>query len=344
MIVDYDKNSIEYRITENEKLVIYASHLSAERSDKEIGRRTGIPPHTVRYILGKLSLKGLIHRRPFVDIRALGLIEYAIFFSAVFDNPAARSNLISLLSKHDIVGDVVELAGEYAFMFNVFARSDREVDELLSSVFVKVGARCTKRKMQIRSSSTYFQRKYLSTVRSRGDTDEINSLRAASAQYLSDDDHRILLAMQENPESSRRDLSETLRMPISTLLNKISRLQKQRILLGEVYGVSIRLMGYHVYRVLVKTTQRDLSLNSLCYSFARKNPFVFVFCRAMGEWDYEFVVEVSQVIEISRFIQDLERILLETVLDISVCQIVRYHKASEYPFTRNPAPGSLLTK
>src|SRR4051794_27120947 len=104
------------KLTEQEKTVLSLVEFRARATLTEIAQECGYKDTTVRYILNKLTEKGIItDRRAYLNPALLGFTNYAVYISMASWSGHDRESLSAYLSKAPRVTWFAEVGGDYQF-------------------------------------------------------------------------------------------------------------------------------------------------------------------------------------------------------------------------------------
>jgi len=141
-----------------------------------------------------------------------------------------------------------------------------------------------------------------------------------SAAKIDDLDVAILRRLNEDARRSYRDIAKGLGVSISTVSNRVKRLEADRVITGYVPVVDPKRIGFDVIAVVGVTISRGKLLE--VQRRIGKDERVFGVYDVTGEWDSVIMVRFKSTRELDTFIKKLvamenvERTYTQVVLNI----------------------------
>ncbi|HVL47871.1 MAG TPA: Lrp/AsnC family transcriptional regulator [Candidatus Thermoplasmatota archaeon] len=127
---------------------------------------------------------------------------------------------------------------------------------------------------------------------------------SARKSYVPDDvDRRILKALNENARKSFRDIARELSLALSTVSNRVKRLEDEGIIRGYVPLVDATRLGFDLH-VIVGVKIAHGKLIEVQQKIG-KNPRVFAVYDVTGEWDSVIIARFRDREDLNDFIKDL---------------------------------------
>ncbi len=136
-------------------------------------------------------------------------------------------------------------------------------------------------------------------------------------------DMRVLRSLLSDARKSVLEISRQLDENSRTVLNRLRRLEKDKIIVG--YGANIVLpeIGYTYYK-LNMILEKNVSYSKLL-SFAEKLPNTIYVDETLGKYDFELNVEVQDERELDAIIDQIKR-LTGGLRNLEIFRTARYHK------------------
>lgn len=314
-----------------DRSILGAAHLRAGSTIAELANVTGYREHTVRNVLARAEKQQLITKRTMVDVHALGLNQYSIFFSAIHRDRKAQLRLQSFILESPITSDVFGLGGDFQYGVVLTVNDIGEVKKFLDSLAKISGISIVEKTISIRISTTLYQRSYL--LQSPKPREEITYRRGSVSLKLDEVEHRLLAALNEISHRSLRELASKMNIPHSTLIQRYNRLRDTGIIIGTVYGMSSQLLGMQSFRLLVYTKGFDFDAHDALHRFALNNPHVLCLFQMIGSWDYEFEIEVPKAQDTFNVAQEIYEALADRIITVKTIPLLSFPKSTGYPFS-----------
>lgn len=319
------------KLSSTEKQILAIAHLRAGLTISELAVASGFREHTVRNLLARAEKQQLITKRTMVDVHALGLNQYSIFFSAIHRDRKAQLRLQSFILESPITSDVFGLGGDFQYGVVLTVRDIGEVKSFLDALTKISGISIVEKTISIRISTTIYQRSYL--LQSKTQRDEITYRRSGTDVKVDDLDHRLLAALNAIPHRSLRELATKMSIPHSTLIQRYNRLCDIGVIIGTVYGMSSQLLGMQSFRLLVYTKGFDFNALDALHRFALENPYVLCLFQMIGSWDYEFEIEVQNAQDTFAIAQEIYEALADRIVTVKTIPLLSFPKSTGYPFS-----------
>ncbi len=267
-------------------------------SPATIARRLKMRTHTVQRALSRLREHQVYIRRPFIDIHRMGLRWCAIFMSLLGDegdlNTATR-----FITNHPSVGWFSELHGSFSIGIALAINHPKQVDTFLKELIRESDVRIYKKSIAFRLAIMDCPRQYLAPHAANRATHFIED--GVQGVITDSSDEAILQALTELPESSTREIGAHLGMPHTTVDLRLRKLRANRVLLGHSLHIVPEKLGRQLHKLLVFTHDKSEKLSLGMRRFAVKHPDVSHFVENIGEWDFEFNVEVRSLEDLRKF-------------------------------------------
>jgi DNA-binding Lrp family transcriptional regulator len=320
------------RLTSKEKQMLSVLQLNANISLQDLSKILKCREHAARYALEKLRKNGIIQRRPMTDVHRMGFTQYSIFFMPFFQSAGAQTNLLRFLIESSSTSDIFELGGDYRYGVVLTVRDVQEVYIFLSAISKLKGVTIGEKSLSTRISTSLFQRKYLATI--PGKTTHFTYRRSEERGALDEVDYKILTVIHLHPDASLREISKSLGMAHTSIAARIKRLEKDKIILGYVYGIASQLFGMEAYRLIVHTKGFDYDSWQRLFKFAAQHPNILCLFQCIGSWDYEFEIEVEDRQQVASIVQQVHEFLEDSVLSIKTLPIFSFPKSTGYPYAK----------
>lgn len=316
------------KLNDTEKRILSVCSLRADISHKQIAKLAKLKVHTVQYSLTKLESRGVLKRTPLVNLPVLGFTMFNIYFS--LSARSSKRRILDSLLRHPNVLWVAELGGDYQYAIELTTKNLSEVLRTLESI----GAEefMFRKSVSSQFSVNLFERQYLNPGR-KGPFKTLSMEQAGTRVEIDKADELILKHLGLGFYQSIRQVARTLELPESTVADRIARLKKRGVLLGEFYTVDATAFGMLVYKILLSSNTTSRQLSERMREFCRDHPNVVHMVHCFGAWDYTIEIEVespqSAVGINQEIIEHFEGAIFESRLIPKFSDL----KVSLYPFT-----------
>ncbi|MFO0415749.1 MAG: winged helix-turn-helix transcriptional regulator [Pseudomonadota bacterium] len=318
------------RLTNKTRAVIAQAGLRADSGIPEIAKRAKCRPHTARYILTRLTERGILHKRWVIDLMACGWNRYEIFFAAAPGMRGVRRKMIEWLSKHELCTYLAEVGGEFDFEVIFVARDPGEIKKVLAELNNRCGHFCFIKAVAQHTRVCYFARKYLSPVPL---PEEKLALEKSGKDFMPDlTDHQILYLLANSPEISQREIARQIGCTPLTVSRRFDLLKSAGVIRGAMYSVGGSLIGAQNYILLIYARGFGPELADKLYHFCLRHPNCTNMKECFGSWDFEVGVEVLEYARLRSIKEEILESFSQDIVSITVLSRFATHKYNLYPF------------
>jgi DNA-binding Lrp family transcriptional regulator len=265
-----------------------------------------------------LSEQGILKRAVLIDQSKLGYEQWVAYVSFSSGQSTSRKRALSWVGKHPHVAWFAELGNEYHVGVAFNAKSAVDVERFLHDFGVAHGGGYRRKAVARALGFTTLSKHYLLSSATKQRREVIEVPESKERVEVDTKDLQILAALGGDPTGSRLALAKRLGLPRTTIEYRLKRLVEERVIVRELYHVSGRLLGAHLYRALISLKGFVADGRSRILAFALSEPSVVSLTHCLGAWDLEVSLEVSeprQAIDlIDRLADQLENILSDVVL------------------------------
>jgi len=317
------------------QLVEYAPELSAAK----VAKRLGCQSSRVAYTLRKLRDDGIITRRPIVNYSQLGYTNVGVYFSLRSARRERVEALLTSLARRSEVAWLGSLAGAHQYGMAVLVPSLAVFGTFLRDLGDQYDALLAARVIVPRLL-VYGYPRYASAKTLRPHS--AIALIGTQPTPIDALDHAILQHLVNGESGSIRDLAHQLSASSATVERRVTRLEREGVIVRWIYSINTELLGRHAFRLLLSTPHSSTGLEIKLKQFCARHPAVTMLIQCLGGWDYEIEVEVDDPKEITTLAQQLLEAFEGNLEQVQICSELRDWKFSLYPFTQVPSLTSDL--
>jgi len=165
----------------------------------------------------------------------------------------------------------------------------------------------------------YYPRNYLYPE----DSGKEKEVRFSDAAKHDDLDISILKLLAYDARKSALEIAKELKKPSKTIVNRIRRLENQKIIVGYSANIHINKIGYEYYKLNLIFSKSVNYGKLLSYAQQLQNS-VYV-DEAIGRYDFELNIEVKDKTELNKIINEL-RDLTGGIKSLEIKQLHKYIK------------------
>ena len=290
--------------------ILHQLDQNSRRPVNDIARVLRMSEETLRYRLQRIEASGWLFKyHSIVDTARLGYSLYKVYIRLQSASEAVTKKIVSFLTQTKEVVSLIGTDGNYDFVIGVLLSRVNELDEFIDRLMQGFHPYIAHRSICVNIRSDYLAREYLITDKPRKNV-AIRSYQATADEIARDPvDLLILRELGRSSRSNAADIARAIaarNLPRSLLTNEISRetvlyrikkLEKSRIINGYNIVLNHRAMNQLQYKILVHLNyaQSD-ELKDFLKSLTAEPRVVYII-KTLGEWDYEIELEVESIEE-----------------------------------------------
>ncbi|MCB0354014.1 MAG: Lrp/AsnC family transcriptional regulator [Bdellovibrionales bacterium] len=309
------------KISTAEGRILSAYQFQADTPVVHIARQLKCQPHTIHYTLRKFQELGVLRRGAFVNLALLGLTLYQMYFSLSGAGIRRKKRLLESLHKHYRVSWYGELGGNFQYGVSFYAREPNDARAFLDEIAQVTGDGVSRKSLATIAKVHFLNKTYLPGSR-KADRDVVSISSSAGTQAIDSKDHAILSALLREDCDSLQTISRVTGIARTTVEHRLKALRENQLLHRQIFRISASKLGFHVYRVLIRS--RGLSEKSFAalLEFARATPSVVALNETLGAYDAELSVEVEGAEALTKLVEELAVALPQHIDSIDISPVL----------------------
>ncbi len=307
----------------NEKLLKILD-LDARQSNIKIAKKLRISKNVVNYNIKKLEDEGIIKGyNTLVDPAKLGLLSFRIFIDLYEKYPGADDKVVDYLQKMSGVGLLAKVIGSWDLVVG-FHVPDHKTFYLKWMEFLKTFRKYIKSyQIDLLVEEILFRRSYL--LNEKKDLSEHNwILGAGTEEKLDDLDKSILKELVKNARMPIKDIALKTKMTSMAIIYRINQLIKKKVIVGFRASVDYSKLGFNYYKINLEL--EDVKPVNQLISYCQQHPNIVKVMKSVGDFDFEFVVEIDSLENFNKLIEEMKADFPGTIRDYKYYQLVEYYK------------------
>ncbi len=312
-----------------DKKILYELDKNSRISYAQLSKEVGLSQESVRYRVNRLIQNKIIFKFfTKVDVSKLGLTFYKFLIKFNNINNQKKEEILNYLVKQPMVNWSVATDGSYDISFVILVKNLLDSKKFLSELYQQYGNHIGKREFSINLIGEYLPRDYL--VDKKRATKEGTSYTAKSHKVEIDKTNlKIISFLTENSRTSAVDMATKLNISADSVLQRIKKLEKEKIITGYNLVLNQEALNQIHYKVFIYLN--DISIENQIYSYCRTIPKITYLINSFGEWDIELDVEVKNVDEFRAIMMDLNSKFSNVIRDYFSLIIYKIHKYNLFP-------------
>ena len=316
--LDFKDRKILYELDKNSKI-----------SYAQLSKKVSLSQESVRYRVNRLIQNKVIFKFfTKVDVSKLGLTFYKILIKFHNINEQKKEEIINYLVKQPIVAWAVATDGSYDISFVILVKNLLDSKNFLSNFYQKYGQYISKKEFSVNLIGEYLTRDYL-IDKERTIREGTNYTTKSEKIEIDRTNLKIISFLTENSRTSAVDIATNLNISADSVLQRIKKLEKEKIITGYNLVLNHEALNQIHYKVFIYLN--DISKENQIYSYCRTIPKMTYLINSFGEWDIELDIEVKSVDEFRKIMMELTSKFSDIIKDYSSLLIYRIHKYNLFP-------------
>ena len=298
-----------------DKKILYELDKNSRISYAQLSKKVSLSQESVRYRVNRLIQNKVIFKFfTKVDVSKLGLTFYKILIKFHNINEQKKEEIINYLVKQPIVNWAVATDGSYDISFVILVKNLLVSKNFLSNFYQKYGQHISKKEFSVNLIGEYLTRDYL-IYKERTIREETSYTAKSEKIELDRTNLKIISFLTENSRTSAVDIATNLNISADSVLQRIKKLEKEKIITGYNLVLNHEALNQIHYKVFIYLN--DISKENQIYSYCRTIPKITYLINSFGEWDIELDIEVKGVDEFRKIMMDLTSKFSEIIKDYS---------------------------
>jgi DNA-binding Lrp family transcriptional regulator len=308
------------KLSSRQKRILSFVHLNAAASYEEIAKACGTKVHNARFELTNLIECKIISPCILVNYASIGIQKNHIYFSTIPLSEEKRKSFIEYISNHPRVAWLCDFSGEFDFGITFMSKNLEDLDRNLRQFMSKFQGIIKKRQIAVNLSWNYFGKKYIFNNELLSPPVLINY--PQKIIEIDKIDTSILKILAIDSFTPQQKIALELKIPLSTVNNRITMMQKKGIIAGYVYWISYSKMKINAYRVLFDFGGLTDSLINKLKKYCQAHPNIVSLIFTLGSWDMELGLDLEDKYMIHNIISEIQSLIKSPTL--STISLVRY--------------------
>jgi Lrp/AsnC family transcriptional regulator for asnA, asnC and gidA len=279
--------------------------LNARRPVSILSKKLGISRDVVNYRIKRLEdEKVILGFNAFVDSSKLGFKIFRVYLKFFSIRKKDYDGLVRELVENGNVFWVGEADGFTDLVFGAWFKTSFEFNEFYQVVIGKLRKFVKEFFVHEVISYSYLDRAYL--LSEKGKPLERSELKIGgnSDEEIDKVDFGILKLLSANARTPIIGIAKKLGMDSASVIYRIRRLEKKKIIVGYKANLNLKLIGRNFYTV--KMYLSEFKNKEKLIEYLKSLPIAVNFTESIGSWDVEFDLEVNSEEEYHNFVNDLK--------------------------------------
>ena len=219
----------------------------------KLSKKTRLNKDVIRYRINNLEKDRVLEGYyTIINTSKLGYLTFRIYFDFSNINKETENKIIEYLDKNFNAGQIFSIDGDYQIGIICWEKSVYNLYKKLNEFKKKFGNPLIKEDLSVFILLNHYPKKYI-----KGSSNDVVSIKEETETKIKEEDIKILIELSKNARISSVDLSIKLKIPQSTIINRLRQLSKEKIILGYRANIDIEKIGYQNYYLEIFTNNSE---------------------------------------------------------------------------------------
>ncbi len=313
-----------------DRKLLWELDTNSRQSFNSLAKKLGANKDTIKYRVNGYLNSGIIKSfNAILDSGKLGYMSIRLGVKLYQVTKEKENEIIDYLLSRKELTWLVRVMGEWDFN-SCFVFDDlHKMNNFLNELNIKYGTFVLTRQMAIFTNISYFGRAFLAGKKSNDFV--FNAYSLPSLVDLDPIDIKILYLLSDNARLLVVDIAKKVGVTPKTVIAKIKRLEREKVILGYRSEFDLEKLGYNYYKIHMNTMNMTPKKYAQIKDFLFEHPNVVYHDEGIGCFDLEFEVQVKNDLELRGFMDEFRGKFSEVVRDYGVLQYYKEYKLRFLP-------------
>ena len=320
-------------ISQRDRLILQTVMLQAEVPIPRVARQLGFRSETVRRTVQRLQEIGvLLGKQAYLNLSALGLVEYLVFLSLEGFSEANRQLFVQALCDYEQIGFVAEVGGDFQYELHFYGRDSQDFIDFIDALTARFRWRIQAQAITLVHEEEYSGPRYVNTGAPPQKT--LGYAPVPERVLIDQLDHRILQILANSENNTKREIGRKLNIPHSTVSDRIQRLEQTGVITGHYYLCDIKPMGDLPFSLLIQANVLSRAKRTQLLKFCRLHNRIAYINILIGTWQARIFARVQHYAQTMDIMHELYAAFPNDIQAIRIMPQLKMYKCSFYPFKK----------
>lgn len=322
-MVDFDKI---------DSLLLYELDTNSRQSFNSLAKKLEINKDTIKYRVSRFLEEGIVKSfNAVVDTGKLGYFSFRIYMKFYQVSIEKEQEIVSFLLLNKNLIWLVQVNSVWDINTCFLYKSVDEMNVFLNKFVEKYGNFVSKKQIAIFTNVSYFARADLCGKKNNNVSMNIFSL--PKNNQIDETEMKLLSILSQNARATIVDLAKQAKVAPKTVISKIKRLEKEKIIVGYRAEFDLGKLGYDYYKIHINAINMTPEKQSRIKNFLFEHPLVIYNNNAFGGFDIDFEIQVKGEKELFVFLDGFREKFSEIMKDYEILHYFKEYKLRFFPTT-----------
>lgn len=287
-----------------DRKILYHLDINSRQSFSKIGKKVGLHKDVVAYRVKKLIENGIIENfRIIINSSKLDYITYRFYIVFQYANPEIKKEIIDFFVESDYTNGVLALEGTYDLLVFLRAKNLPQIYSFWEKTLGKYRDYFADIVFSI-----YYQEHYYDLAFLLDDKPQRDIVRIGQKEDIVEIDaldRDILNLLSYDARMPTVDIANKLNSSVSTVNNRIKRLEKTGVIREFTVSIDFPKLGFHLYKV--NLSLRAKANYSSIIKYVESIPNFFAIDKSLGFVDLELEFYLKDSNHLKKIMEDIEQ-------------------------------------
>jgi DNA-binding Lrp family transcriptional regulator len=292
-----------YDLDVKDRKILFYLLQNSRQSLKSIGKKVGISKELVSYRIKRLiKNKIIMNFSIIVNLEKLGYALMQTHYKFININPTIKQEIIDFLVTHNHTMYVSLVEGKYDLQSDIFMGKPQAFEKLLDEIREKYYSYLSFQTSYFFFRAEFYNHSFL--VKNSTKKMLLNWIWGQKLYCIDDLDFKILKELSNDARISTKNIANKLKSTVSTINNRIKKLEKELIIALYTINIDWSKLGYRWFHLRINL--RDYNKKNKVIQYMRKNPHLIRRFKFINlEMDLHFTLLLKNMQQLRIIIEDL---------------------------------------
>ena len=315
-----------------DRKLLYELDCNSRQTVQQLAKKIGLSKDAVKYRINKLLNEGVIKSfNAVIDTGKLGFTSFRLFLKFYQLSPEKEKEILNFLQKNKNLVWLVQAEGNWGMNTWFLYKSLEDINSFWAEFLARYNNYIEKREFGIYSNVTYFSRAYFLNAKKNIFSMRIISL---SKQEKTDKSEiKIIDLLSKNARISIIDIAQETELTSKTVIKKIKRLEKDKIIVGYRPEFNLETFGIKYYKIHISTFNTTSEKIKQFKQYIHQNPNIIYQDEVLGGYDFEIEIQVENEDKLRELIEEVREKFSDIIKDYEILHYYKEHRLRFFPST-----------
>ena len=317
-------------LDQKDRKLLYELDCNSRQTIQQLARKIGLSKDAIKYRINRLLKDEIIKSfNAVIDTGKIGFTSFRLFLKFYQLSPEKEREILDFLQKNKNLVWFVQVEGNWDINTWFLYKSLEEMNSFWIEFLTKFNNYIEKREFGIYSNVTYFSRAYLLKTEKNIFSMPIISL--TKEEKLDKSDLKIIELLSKNARISIVDIAQETSLTSKTIINKIKRLEKDKIVVGYRAEFNLEKLELKYYKIHISTFNTTPEKIKRFKQYIQENPNIIYYDEVLGGYDIEIEVQIENENKLRELIEEIRERFSNIIKDYEVLHYFKEHRLRFFP-------------